>query len=145
MHFTDNIETTWTRYYSAIEQFSKKTSYIPSYYTLWQWAFSGLEAANFHILLITGLHAEAVSMGGAATGNGVCSSPHLLSKCFTQGTITSTSRDDNLNLPIQMGILRLSFNSFIADCLRSYLITFSLPTHFQAMKNWNQEKPHSLD
>lgn len=48
-------------------------------------------------------------MGREATGNGVCSSPHLLSKCFTQGTITSASRDDNLNLPIQMGILRLSF------------------------------------
>lgn len=48
-------------------------------------------------------------MGGAAIGNGVCSSPHLLSECFTQGTITAASRDDNLNLPIQMGILRPSF------------------------------------
>lgn len=115
-------------------------SYISSYCTLLQWALSGLEAQNFHILLITGLHAEAVSKGGAATGNGVCSSPHLLSKCFTLGTITSASRDYNLNLPIQMGILRLSFNSFIADCLRSYLITFFLPTHFWAVRNWNWEE-----
>lgn len=48
-------------------------------------------------------------MGGAATGNGVCSSPHLLRECFTQGAITAAGRDDNVNLPIQTGIPRLSF------------------------------------
>lgn len=31
------------------------------------------KAANFHILLITGLHAKAFSMGGEAASNGVCS------------------------------------------------------------------------
>lgn len=31
-------------------------------------------------------------------------------------------------------------HSFIADCLRSYLITSSLPMHLWAMKNWNQKE-----
>lgn len=66
-------------------------------------------SSKFPISLITGLHAEAVSMSGEATSKIVWSSPHLLSKCFIQGTIPPASRDDNLNLPIQMGILRLSF------------------------------------
>lgn len=71
-------------------------------------------------------------MGGAATGNGVRSSPHLLSECFTQGTITAASRDDNLNLPIQPGILRLSFTPSLQIALerRFYLITSSLTTLF---------------
>ena len=33
-----------------------------------------------------------------------------------------------------------AFIHSIADCLRSYLITFSLPIHLAAMKNWNHEE-----
>lgn len=40
-------------------------------------SFLRFGAANFHILLITGLHAETVSKGEAATGKGVFA-PHLI-------------------------------------------------------------------
>lgn len=140
MDFRDNIETGWTSYYSPVGQFNKKASYIPWHFIVIAKRLLWVGSSKFPYPFN---HWPPcwVSQYGWSSHRQWC----MLFSSFTQQMLYPGNNNSS-----QQGWQFKATNTnrdpeafshlFFADCLGSYLITSSLPTHFWATGNWNQEE-----